>query len=134
MAILGATSGELFKTARQVLFKGGIDTLLIELCASDKSTLTALVPHRSAAARITEKPDLTNTKTLRILQDIVRLAGKLKIKVVTWASTPCTASCPWRHVNVAMGRKTGNVVLTGELIQNAVKLCKMTKSLGGDFC
>ena len=32
--IQGATSGDLFKTARQVLFKGGIDTLLVEFCAS----------------------------------------------------------------------------------------------------
>ena len=58
--------------------------------------------------------DLTNNKTLRVLQDIVRLACKLQIKVITCAS----AGCPWRHVNAAKGIKTGEVALAGELIND----------------
>ena len=37
----------------------GVDTLFIELCASEDSELTKQVPYRSAALRITEKEDRT---------------------------------------------------------------------------
>ena len=38
---------------------GGVDTLIIELCASKHFELTEQVPYRSAALRITDNEDLT---------------------------------------------------------------------------
>ena len=108
-------------------------TLLIEFCASHISQLTETVPHRAAAIRITAQLDLTNKKTVRVLRDIITLASSLQIKVVTWASVPCTAGCPWRHVNAALGRANGDAVLTNEFIKHATKLCRMTKRLGGEY-
>ena len=129
----GTTQLELFKHARTVFNKGGINRLLIELCASDSSRLTQIMPHRAAAIRVTQQTDLTNNKAVRVPQDM-KLACKLRIRLVTWASMPCTVGCSWRHINAAKGITTGDVALTGTLVRNIVKLCKFNKNLCGLFC
>ena len=116
-----------------LIITGTTQFQLLHAAKASHSVLTQSVPQRAVAIRITQLLDLTNDKTLRVLQDIVRLACKLHMKVFTWASVPCTASCPWRHLNAAKGIKTCDVALTSELIKNAPKLCRLTRTLGGDF-
>ena len=70
---------------------------------------------------------------MRVLRDIVRLACKLKVKVLTWAPTRCAAGCQWRHVNAAKGVKTEDIALTGELIKHATKFCRLTRAVGCDY-
>ena len=53
---------------------GGVDTLLIELCASENSELTRQVPYRFAALRITEKQDLTSSCTVKAIISIMKAA------------------------------------------------------------
>ena len=60
----------------------GIDSLLIELCASDHSELTRQVHYGSTAIRITQSRDLTNSKTMRALMAMIKMARKNSIKVV----------------------------------------------------
>ena len=74
---------ELLLNAKAILSEGGIDHLLIELCAGHSSELTRTVPHRSAAIRITERMDLRNKLIVRVLRDIILRATRLKIKVTT---------------------------------------------------
>ena len=110
----------------------GIDTLLIELCASDHSELMRQVPYGSAAIRITQQ-DLTNTQTMRAITSMIQIARRNDIKVLVWTSTPCTAGFSWRHINIAKGHKTGDKVLTNKLIKNAVKICRLAKALGRHY-
>ena len=52
----------------------GIDTLLIEFCASDISELTRQVPYRCAALRIPEKQDLSRSCAVKAVISIMRAA------------------------------------------------------------
>ena len=65
----------------------GVDTLLIEFCASENSELTRHVPYRSAALRITEKQDLTCSSTVKAIISIMRAAHEKVVKINVWAST-----------------------------------------------
>ena len=54
---------------------GGVDALLIELCASKNSGLTEQVPYRSVALRITDKEDLTRSIIVKAIIAIMRIAN-----------------------------------------------------------
>ena len=58
---------------------GGVDTLLIKLCASQKCELTEQVPYRSAALRITDKENLTCSITVKANISITRIANKQRV-------------------------------------------------------
>ena len=133
LIIDGRTPAVLLQNAKTALNKGGITHLVIELCASHNSELTATVPPRCAAIRVTARDDLTFQKTYKVLRDIIRHALKLGVHVLTWASTPCTAGCPWQRINRALGRASGDEQMTNALNQNATKLCKLTLTFGGYF-
>ena len=60
---------------------GGVNTLLIELCASDNSELTRQVPYRSAALRITEKEDLTRSCTVKAIISIMKAAHETCVNI-----------------------------------------------------
>ena len=132
--ITGKTSAELLVNAKKIINNNVVEQLLVELCCSGESQLSGLVPPRAAAIRVTAELDFTSDKTYRVIRDIVTMACKKGIRVITWAAVPCTAGCPWKHINKKMGRATGDAVLTNNLIRNAVKLCKYTERQGGDFC
>ena len=106
--IKGDTPSELLKNAKAVLNEGGLDDFLIELCASEASRLVESVLLRAAAIRVNEGMVMTNTNIVSVLQDIVWIAANLRISVLVWASTPCTAGCFWRHITKKLGRKTGD--------------------------
>lgn len=133
LIIDGRTLAVFLQNAKTALNKGGITHLVVELCASHNSELTATVPPRCAAIRVTARDDLTFQKTYKVLRDIIRHALKLGVHVLTWASAPCAAGCPWQRVNRALGRASGGEQMTNVLIQNATKLCKLTLSFGGYF-
>ena len=95
ITITGATPAELVVNARDFLTKGtpkrpmrGVDALLIELCASAGSELIQQVPYGSAAIRITDQQVLTNSKTLRAIRAIIRLARRNQVRVLVWVATP----------------------------------------------
>ena len=107
--------------------------MFIELCASEDSNLTKHVPYRFAAMHITEEDDFTHFIIVRAIKTIMRVAYKHGVTIHIWASTPGTTGCPWRHVNEAFGRKTGDEKLSDTLIQHAAKLCRFAKVLGGHY-
>ena len=111
----------------------GVDALLIELCASKNFELTEQLPYRSAALRITDKENLTRSNTMKAIIYIMRVAHKKCIKIHIWASTPCTAGCPWRHVNAALGCQTGDVKLSDKLIENASRICRFAAVCCGHY-
>ena len=97
MIISGATPTGLVANAKASLTKGrssfrirGVDTLLIELCASAESELT---PYGSAAIRITDKEDFYNKHTVDAILAIFRLARKNLVKVTVWVATPYAFGC-----------------------------------------
>ena len=91
------------------------------------------MPYRSAAIRITEKENLTHSQIVKAIQTIARVAHKNGVKNHVWASIPCTAGCHRRHINYVEGLKTGDAKLTNTLIQNATRLCKFARVLGGHY-
>ena len=111
---------------------GGVNTLLIEFCASDDSELTRQVPYRSAALRVTEQ-DLTCSCTVKAIISIMKAAKEKGVKINVWASTPCTSGCPWRHINAALGRGTGDQKLSDTLIQHTARICRFAYVCGGHF-
>ena len=112
---------------------GGFNQLLIELCCADDSMLTGKVPRGCAAIRIPELLDLTSIKTYKVLKTIIRHASLLEIEVVVWNAVPCTAGCPWRHVNQKRGITTGNIKLKNSLISKCVALSMLARKTGGKF-
>ena len=134
IVVTGDTPAELLTNAKRIIKEGGIDHLLVELCCSESSQLAAAVPPGAAAIRVTEKVDLTKDKTVRVIKDIIKKALEQKIRVLTWVAVPCTAGCPWRHINKAKGLATGDAELTDTLTKHCLKLCRCTRKLGGDFC
>ena len=110
-----------------------VDTLFIELLASEDSESTKQVFYRSADLRISEKEDFTFSYIVKAVTSIMRIAYKKGIKINVWASTLCTSGCPWRHVNNALGRKTRDEKLTNTLIQHATRLCKLARVFGGHY-
>ena len=111
----------------------GVDTLLIELCASETSELTPQVPYRFAYLRITEKHDLNRSATVKAMISIIRAAHERGVKINVWASIPCTSSCPWRHFNATLGRGTGDQNLSDTLIEHASRMCRFAYVCGGHF-
>ena len=83
---------------------GGVDAVLIELCASKNFELTEQVPYRSGALRIADKDGRTRSITAKAIMCIMMVTNQNLIKINIWASTHCTAVCLWRHVNAALGR------------------------------
>ena len=80
----GSTTADRLANAKTWLQKGsptrylrGVDTLLIELCASADSELTKHVSCGSVALRITNKDDLTRARTLDAIVQIIRIARKM---------------------------------------------------------
>lgn len=140
MIISGVTPTELVASANVFLTKGtssrpirGIDTLLIELCASAELELTQQVPYGCAAVRITDKEDFTNKHTVYAILAIVRLARKNQVKATVWVATPSISGCPWKHVNAAREYGTGDKALSGKLIRIAYKVCRLAYIMGGDY-
>ena len=114
----GSTTAELLADAKTLLQKGspnrclrGVDTLLIEFCASADSELTKNVSYGFASLRITDKEDFTRARTLDAILQIICIARKNDVKVKVWVATPCTSGCPWSHVNIAKGFTTGDKAL-----------------------
>ena len=63
----------------------------------------------------------------------MRVAHARSVAIQVWASTPCNSGCPWRQVNQASGRNTGDEKLSNILIQRAARICKFARVLGGHY-
>ena len=94
----GETTAELIASAKGWLQKGspmrqlrGVDTFLIELCASADSDLIKNVPCGSVAIRITDMEDLTKRGTVKVVEEIVRVSKKNDVQVIVWVATLCTS-------------------------------------------
>ena len=127
----GGDAAELLRDAMVKLASGEFDILLIELCCEPDSELAFAAPPRGLALRITKDADLTNKATKRTLHSIIRFAGKCDVKLHVWVSTPCTAGCPWKHINESRGVATGDPQLTDALIEAVIPLCDHVRRAGG---
>ena len=58
----------------------GVDTILIEFCASEDSEFIKNVPCGSVALRIAESEDFTKVRTLNAVLDVVCLAKRNAVK------------------------------------------------------
>ena len=72
---------------------------------------------RSLTVRVTEALNLADSRTVRVLNAILRVAEHMNIDVHIWISIPCTAGCTWQRVNRARGFRTGDINVTKELIR-----------------
>ena len=95
--------------------------------------MTEQVAYISAALRITNKENLIHSIALKTIISIPRTAYKKCVKIHIWASTPGTDGCPWRHVNAALGRETGDVKLSGRLTEHASRICRFAVVCGGHY-
>ena len=94
-------------------------TLLVERCASADLELTDDVPYGSAALLITDKEDRTKRGSIKVVEEIIRVANKNDVQVTVWVATPCASGCPWRYVSNANDVTTGDRALPGRFIKGA---------------
>ena len=76
--------------------------------------------------------DLRSLKTYKVLKDVVKIAAQNELDIVVWISIPCTAGCPWRHINSKKGRITGDIELTSRLIDRCIALSHMADKCWGE--
>ena len=107
--------------------------VFIELGCEDDSELSAAVRERCFAVRITQRYDLTQRGTKGAIHGIIQLCHLYGIELHVWVSIPCTAGCPWKHINDKLGRPTGDEKLTESLIRAAVPVCDHAAKIGGSF-
>ena len=103
------------------------------MCCEPDSNLSARVPAQCVSIRCTEALDVTAEETVQAFLHIMDLAKQRGIRIHLWASTPCTAGCPWKYVNASKGLQTGNPDATVKIIRNVGILCQKAVALGGDF-
>ena len=109
------------------------NTLMIELCCDEQSALSQEAPKGAISIRVTKQVDLTNKKTLDIVHCILDYAAEKGLTIMVWVSIPCTAGCPLRHLNNAIGIQTGDPILTDKLIEAGVGVCRHACRLKGDY-
>ena len=102
------------------LMSGQFDRVVFELCCEEDSVLSMNVIGRSLTVRVTEALNLADSRTVRDLNAILRVAEHMNIDVHIWISIPCTAGCTWQRVNRARGFRTGDINFTKELIRVAL--------------
>ena len=107
--------------------------VFIELGCEDDSELSAAVREKCFAVRITQQYDLTQRGTKGAIHGIIQLCHLYGIELHVWVSIPCTAGCPWKHINDKLGRPTGDEKLTESLIRVAVPICDHAAKIGGPF-
>ena len=102
------------------LMSGQFDRVVFELCCEEDSVLSMNVIGRSLTVRVTEALNLADSRTVRVLNAILRVAEHMNIDMHIWISIPCTAGCTWQRVNRARGFRTGDINFTKELIRVAL--------------
>ena len=70
---------------------------------------------------------------MKAILSVLRVAHARGVKIKVWASTPCTSGCPWRRINKALGRKTGDEKLSNVLIRHAAKICRFARVFCGHY-
>ncbi|CAK0813605.1 unnamed protein product, partial [Prorocentrum cordatum] len=124
------SKGQLCQQAFPAILSGDFDELFIELCCTENSKLSEHAPRRTLATRVTTDLDFTDTAVLKHLKHLARSARKHKVRVAVWSAIPCTAGCPWKHVNESKGIKAGDPELTEKLISHGVALCRHVRNMG----
>ena len=121
-AKMGAKDFE--RQARRELLSGGFNLLFLELCCEPDSVLSAEAPEGVLALRVTLGEDLASKETRGAIHRIIRHGDRLGMRIVVWASTPCTTGCPWQYVNRAAGASTGDADLADILVRASIAVCR----------
>ncbi|CAK0852325.1 unnamed protein product [Prorocentrum cordatum] len=112
LVIQAPTVPEIIAAAMPAIMSGKYNQMLVELCCSPESYLSAFVPARCIAIRVTEQLDLTAEKTLRAVQDILKRAARKKLRTMIWTAVP--------------------MAVTRALITNVAKVCAYARDKGQD--
>ena len=93
------------KEPSAVVASSGPQRILIEVCCGPNSKLGDTSRKQAKGCivfRITEQDDITSPKTRKritdLVNDVLRKHGP-KVRVLVWASIPCTGGSPWQRVN-----------------------------------
>ena len=87
---------EAFLPPLAMLF-AGVTKVVIEVCCSEGSPLFQVGMERGYAVfSITERVDVCNPETARVVQQVLR---RVKVALV-WISTPCTSGCRLRYLHL----------------------------------
>ena len=97
--------------------------VFIELGCEGDSELSEAARDHCLAVRVTKQYDLTQRGTRGAIHGVIRLCHLYGVEVHVWVSIPCTAGCPWKHINDKLGRPTGDEELTDGLIRAAIPVC-----------
>ncbi|CAK0809613.1 unnamed protein product [Prorocentrum cordatum] len=112
LVIQAPTVPEIVAAAMPAIMGGRYNQMLVELCCSPESCLSAFAPARCIAIRVTEQLDLAAEKTLRAVQDILKRAARKKLRTMIWTAAPMAA--------------------TRALITNVAKVCTYARDKGQD--
>ena len=113
--------------------KDGNSVVTIELCCAHDSEIGKATPKGSHTIRVTEIDNLADPATLACLKAGIDCLSASGYKVFVWASTPCTAGCPWQRLNKAKGVKHGDMETAKVIIDAAADLCERAEAAGGFF-
>jgi hypothetical protein len=119
--------------AARRLRSGNFEGCLLEMCCDDDSELSRRVRPEWLAVRVTRKVNALAKNTKRMIHSLLRLCVTLCIHLHTWIAVPCTAGCRWKYVNSRLGRVTGDVDLTENLIKVCLDICRHTAKAGGTW-
>ena len=114
------------------------DRYLIECCTSEESRLGAIryTEDGCKVDRITIKHDFTTEASLKKSIEAAKRAAEEGYYLALWGSLPCTAGCPWQHLNkrhrTARKKIAQHMVIFRKLITNFHVLAATVHELGGD--
>ena len=133
VVVVRPRTDDLLRDARLRLLSSDLDYLFLELCCSEDSTRSRLVPHGCLAVRVTLGTDLTLPTTKKALHSMTRHAIANDIEIHAWVSIACTAGCRLRYLNDKLGITTGDPDFTERLIVAACTICGHISRVGQSF-
>ena len=86
--------------------------LIIEVCCGDDSLIGNLAINKykdCKVVRITESMNLNDPKTRREVLSIAKEAHKDGLRILVWASLPCTGGSQWARLNLAVDKNRSAV-------------------------
>ena len=122
---------DLLNNANAKIRCGEFFAIFVDLCCEKDSVLSQSVVPGVLAIRLTKESDLSLKQTRRALHGVIREAYLVGCATSVWASTPCTAGCPWQRLNAAIGASCGDVEFSNRLIHAAIAICRHAARYGG---
>ena len=84
------------------LAEGKSDFVVLEICCSEDSAIAQACSkvHRLSYFGVTEKLDILSASSKKALKELVKVLSNPNVKMWVHISTPCTAGCGLRHINM----------------------------------